>query len=142
MRLRTLALCTLVLALTTPLLAAEARSPMKAGKWQITITMDMPNIPMKLPPVTITKCVTEEQAERPEPPKGSKGDDCKISDYNLSGNTVTWKVVCEKENTTGEGKITFSSESYDGEAHMKMGEIEMTQKFAGKYLGACDGSEK
>ncbi|MGZ8796081.1 MAG: hypothetical protein ACXW2F_01955, partial [Thermoanaerobaculia bacterium] len=65
MKLRTLALCALALALALPTFA----SPMKAGKWQITIQMEMPNMPMKMPPMTVTKCVTQAEAERPEPPK-------------------------------------------------------------------------
>ena len=141
MKLRNFALCVLVLAIAVPTFAAEAKPPMKAGKWQITITMDMPGMPMKMPPMVMTKCVTKEEAERPEPPKPKKGDDCTVSDYKLDGNTVTWTMKCEKQNMTGEGKITFSSDSYDGEAHMKMSDMDITQKFAGKYLGECDGTE-
>ncbi len=137
MKLRTLALFTLVLALAAPVFAADASSPMKPGKWEITITMDMPNMPMKMPPMTFTRCITKEQADHPEPPK-AKSDDCQISDYKLDGNTVTWSVKCEKQKTTGTGRMTFSSDSYDGETHMKVGDMEMTQKFTGKYLGACD----
>jgi hypothetical protein len=142
MKLRNFALCILVLAIAIPTFAAEGKSPMKPGKWQITITMDMPGMPMKMPPMTFTNCITKEQAENPQPPKAKQNDDCKVSDYKMDGNVVTWSMKCEKQNMTGEGKITFSSDSYEGESHMKMGEMEMSQKYAGKYLGECDGTEK
>src|SRR5215213_7066655 len=129
MKLRTLALCTLVLALALPLFAA---SPMKPGKWQITITMDMPNMPMKMPPMTLTNCVTKEQAENPQPPKASGKDDCVVSDYKLDGNTVSWSMECKKQQMKGEGTITFNGDTYEGESHLTAGEMEMTQKYAGK----------
>ena len=133
MKLRILALCTVVLALAATTFAADGRSPMKPGKWSITIQMDMPG--MAMPPMTFTRCVMQEQAERPAPPNT---DDCKLSDYKLDGNTVTWSMKCEKQNMTGEGKITYNGDSYDGQGHMKVGDMDVTQKYSGKYLGDCD----
>lgn len=138
MKVRTLLLCAVVLALTLPMFAADAKSPMKAGKWQTTMQTEMPNMPFKIPAITINSCVTKEQAEKPEPPKGKKNDDCKMTDYKMDGSTVTWTVVCEKQKTTGTGRITYSAESYQGEMKMQMGETEMTTKYTGKYLGECD----
>ena len=139
MNLRTAALSILVLALTTPAFAAD-KSPMKPGKWEITMQMDMPGMPMKMPPMKVTNCVTKEQAENPEPPKAKNGDDCKISDYKRDGNTVSWSMECKKQNMKGEGSITFSDngESYEGIAHLKMGDMDMSQKYSGKYVGECD----
>lgn len=120
-------------ALALPMFAG----PMKAGKWSTTMQTEMPGMPIKIPPVTVETCVTPEQAEHPEPPK-QKNSDCKISDYKLEGSTVTWKMTCEKQNMTGEGKITYGAESYAGEMHMKMGEHEMSAKYSGKRVGDCD----
>lgn len=126
----------LAVALLVPAFANAAVT--KAGKWQITIESEMPGMPMKMPPITMTQCITKEQAEKPEPPKAKKSDDCKVSDYKIEGNTVSWTMTCEKQNVSGEGKITYSGDSYDGAMHVKMGEMEMTQKYHGKYLGECD----
>ena len=142
MKLRTLALAALVLvALALPVLAADAKSPMKPGKWQVTMTMDMPNMPMKMPPMTFTNCITKEQAENPQPPKKKGDEDCKLTDYKIDGNTVTWTVKCTgKTNATGDGKMTFAGDgnSYDGAVHLNMNNMDITQHFAGKYLGECD----
>jgi hypothetical protein len=138
MKPRLFALCTLVLALAVPSFAAEGNSPMKPGKWQITIQMDIPNMPMKMPPMTVTQCVTKEQAENPQPPKSKRDEDCKASDYKLDGNTVTWSVDCPKQKMTGDGKITFSGDTYDGITNLKKGDTVITTKYSGKYLGACD----
>ena len=136
MKLRTLALCVFGLALAAPTFADDAKSTMKPGNWSITIQMDMPG--MAMPPMTFTRCITQEQASHPEPPSDNSVEGCKISDYKLEGNTLTWKMKCEKQGVTGEGRITFSPESYTGEGHMKAGDADMTQKFSGKYLGACE----
>src|SRR5947208_9955421 len=111
-------------ALLVPLAAGAA--PMKPGKWTVTMQMDMPGMPMKMPPMTFSKCVTKEEAENPQPPKQRQDADCKISDYKLDGNTVTWTMTCDKRNMSGKGKITYSGESYDGSMQMKMGEQEMS----------------
>jgi hypothetical protein len=142
MKLRSLALCSLVVALALAAFAADNKSPMKPGKWQITIQMDMPNMPMKMPPMTVTQCITKEQAENPQPPKTKKDDDCKISNYKLDGSTVTWSIDCPKQNMTGDGKITFSGDTYDGVTNLKKADMAITQKFSGKYLGPCDEEKK
>ena len=136
MKLRTLALgiCVLTLAATT--FADDASSTMKPGNWSITVQMDMPG--MAMPPVTVTRCITKEEAEHPQPPADKSAGDCKISDYKLEGNTLTWTMKCDKQDVTGEGKITFSPESYTGEGHMKASGVDVAQKFTGKYLGACE----
>ena len=63
MKFRNLALFVLVCAFVLP---AYAAGPAKAGKWQTTIEMEMEGMPMKMPPVTNTHCITKEQAESAE----------------------------------------------------------------------------
>jgi hypothetical protein len=118
-------------ALLLPL--AATAGPMKAGKWQVTVETPQGNH-------SIERCVTKEEADNPQPPK-MKNDDCKIENYKVDGNVVTWKVTCPATGMTLEGKNTYTGDTFTGETHMKMGEREMTQKSSGKYLGACDGTE-
>jgi hypothetical protein len=117
-----------------------AASPAKVGKWQITTQMEMTGMPMKMPPVTFTHCVTKEDAEKAESyvPQQRKNSDCKYSDMKIEGNTVSWKMTCEKQKMTGEGKITYTEDSLDGAMHMTMEQGEMNVKYSGKFLGACD----
>ncbi|HEV7920420.1 MAG TPA: DUF3617 family protein [Thermoanaerobaculia bacterium] len=131
---KTLLAAAAVLAL--PLLAGA--SPMKAGKWQLVMQMDMPGMPMKMPPIVTTDCVTKEDAENPKPPKAMKDSDCKFSDYKMDGNSISWTVSCPKQSMTGSGKIVYSGDTYDGSMKMKVGEQEMSAKYTGKRLGDCD----
>ena len=138
MRIRSYTLLVAVCALAVPMFAA---SPVKPGKWQVTMEMEMPGMAMKMPPTTITHCITKEDAENPEAtlPKTSKDGKCKISDYKMDGNTVSWSMTCEgKEPMTGSGKITYTGDSYDGSMKMKIGDHEMNAHYTGKRIGDCD----
>lgn len=131
-----LALCAVaVLAIAGTAVAG----PQKPGKWQIKMEMEIPGMPMKLPPVNTTVCLTEEDVNDPQKslPKDPKAD-CKIGDYKVDGNKVTWTVNCPKQNTTGSGEITYTDTTYTGHMDMKVGEQEMKMKYSGKLLGGCE----
>lgn len=117
-------------ALLLPLVAFAG--PMKAGKWEVTIETPAGNR-------TFTRCVTQEEADKPQPPK-KRDDDCKIDNYKVDGHTVTWKVTCQS-GAAMDGKTVYTGDTYTSETHMKMGDREMTQHSSGKYLGACDAAK-
>jgi hypothetical protein len=118
--------------------AASAAHPQKPGKWQHKIEMEMPGMPMKLPPMTFERCVTEEDLKDPQKAIPSDGKSkCKIGDYKIDGNTVTWTVDCPEQQTKGSGEITFTEGSYTGWMKMTVGEQEMKTKYSGKWLGEC-----
>jgi hypothetical protein len=130
----------LLLAMTFSSLAQAAdHPPQKPGKWRLTIQMEMPGMPMKMPPITRDICVTEDDINDPQKavPNDPKNP-CKVSDYKVDGNKVSWTVDCPKQKTTGTGEMTFADESYTGWTKFKMGEQEMTQNYSAKWLGACD----
>ena len=129
----------LVLAVVFP--AAAADNPAKPGKWQIKMEMEIPNMPVKMPPVNWEVCLTEEDLK--DPAKSVPGNDpkrktdCTVADYKVDGKTVTWTVDCPKQNTKGEGEITYDDDSYRGTMLMTVGEQEMNVKYSGKWLGEC-----
>lgn len=135
MKLRNLMLVAAVCLLALPVAASAAtEGTVKPGKWEVTVQMDMPG--MQMPAQTVTQCVSQTDAEAVIPRMQESG--CRVSDVVMSGNTVTWKVACTEQHLTGEGKLTYEETSYNGEAHLKIGETEMTMKYAGKRIGACD----
>jgi hypothetical protein len=121
---------------------AFAASPAKPGKYEMTVQSEMTGMPVKIPAHTFTYCLTKEDIENAEklaPEQQRKNSDCKRTDLKIDGNTVSWKVSCEKSKMTGEGKVTYSGDSVDGSMHMSMPNGgEMNAKYSGKYLGACD----
>jgi hypothetical protein len=140
MKLRNIALCALVSILAVPTFAASVA---KAGKWQTTIETEMAGMPMKMPARTVTSCVTKEQAENAEnliPKSGDKRRNCTFKDVKVEGSTVSWSMSCDN-GMTGSGKITYSGDEFVGSMQMKMQDRDISAKYTGKYLGACDGTE-
>ena len=119
-----------------------AQSPVRDGRWEVSTEIDMPGMPMKIPSMKTIQCVTKDQADDPHQsvPRGQQDQagDCKVSDYKIVGNTVTWTVKCEGKNPmTGNGEITYAIDTYDGWMKMKTSDAEMTMKYTGKRLGDC-----
>lgn len=126
--------------LATGLLAVPAfSSNLQPGKYQVTVEMEMGD--MKMPPTTVTQCISKEDAEKAgttiQQTLGADGD-CKLSDVKADGDTITYKVACPKKQISGDGTFHVAGETYDGTMHLNMAGSQMTQKFSGKRLGACD----
>ena len=136
MKLRATWCAVLLLAVPAVMLAA---SPQKAGKWQVKMKMEVPGMPFQMPAVTTEVCLTEEDLADPEKsvPKDAKSD-CKVSDYKMDGNTVTYSISCPKQKMKGTGEITYTDTSYEGVVDLDVDGAQMKQKFTGKYLGACE----
>jgi hypothetical protein len=133
---RNLVLATLVLALTLPAIAAE--HPQKPGQWEMTIQMDMPGMPFKMPPVKTTVCVSADDLKDPQKsvPNDPKNK-CTVSDYKIDGNKVTWSMECPKQKMKGTGEATYTDDSFTATTHLTMEDHEMTAKYSGKWKGEC-----
>jgi len=136
-----------LLALTLVAVAAvamAAQNPMRPGNWETTIQMHMANVPMQMPEMKTTQCITPEQLEKDPAsglPQGMRGrggnNQCEVSDYKVTGHTVSWKMACAQQQMTAAGELTFSGDSYTGTMKASMPQGEMTMKMTGKRLGDC-----
>lgn len=129
---------------------ALAQSGMRPGEWEVTTQMQMPNMPagFQMPAMKMNQCITPEQAKDPAntvPRQSGRGrgnkDDCKMSDYKTTGNTITWSMACTSpDKLTGTGEMTFAGDdSYTSTMKMVMAQGEMTMKMTGKRIGDCTG---
>jgi len=123
-----------------------AGSNMKPGLWEITTTMDMPGMPMTMPPMTHTRCYTKndtEDAKKVAPSAPRKDENCELKDHRVTGNKVTWSVQCQgKRAGSGTGEMVLQGDSYEGTIKMtsvdpRRGEVKMTQHNKGKRVGDC-----
>jgi hypothetical protein len=126
--------------------AVVAQDPRRDGNWQVTMEMDMPGMPQKMPPMTLTQCVTKEDANDPTKltpqGRGAAPANCKVSDYRSDGNKVSWSMRCEGENAmSGTGELVYGVDTYTGTMKMSMARggqpMTMTMKYSGKRLGDC-----
>ena len=78
--------------------ALLAQNPIREGRWEVTTQMQMANIPMQLPAQKTVHCITKKQLEDPGstlpggPDAKDKNNPCKVSDYDASGNKITWNI--------------------------------------------------
>lgn len=124
-----------------------AQAGMRPGQWETTTQMQMPNMPagVQMPAMKNTQCITPDQAKDPAsavPRQSGRGrggkDDCKVSDYKMTGNTATWMMACTSpDKMTATGEMTFGDDSYTSTMKMVMAQGEMTMKTTGKRIGDC-----
>ena len=116
-------------------------TPLRAGLWEVRVETEMEGVPMALPTMTRKTCVTEKDLV-PHTPQ--QGEDCKVLEQEMQGNTVTWRIRCrQSEGTTeGSGRIVYQGDRYRGTLDIRMagGQMDgmrMRQKISGRRLGAC-----
>ncbi|MEI6127009.1 MAG: DUF3617 family protein [Pseudomonadota bacterium] len=130
----------ILFSVSSPCLAGGEPN-MQEGLWEITTTIDMPGMPAGMPPMKQTQCMTKKDMI---PQNQEKGQDCKIVQTKLDGNTVTWTMKCGSEEGAmeGSGKITYAGDRFNGSFIMTMqdpeqGKMQMTQKMSGRKTGPC-----
>ena len=130
----------LTLALSWTLLAQQ--SPMRPGNWEVIMKMSMPG--MEMPPMKQTQCVTQEMLKDPQSaiPKGPNtqgANDCKMSDYKMTGSTASYKMVCTKPQAmTMVGEMKYSgTDAYVGTVQMDMSGQKMSMTMDAKRVGDC-----
>ena len=117
--------------------ALSLAAGIKEGQWEITSVMDMPNMPMKMPPQTVKHCYTKEDVSD-QRKVINRDKNCTVKDYKVSGSKVTWTVVCTGPNSgTMNGETVFSDTSYTSTMKMKSQGQNMTMKVKGKRIGNC-----
>lgn len=122
--------------------SAVAEEPFKyEGEWQTTVQTEMPGMPIKLPPVTYTQCLTEENRI---PQKTEENQDCEIVEQNFSGNKATWHMICKDGQSVidNRGEIVYTENTFEGVFRSTIKEpgedpMTITNKLTGKKIGPC-----
>jgi uncharacterized protein DUF3617 len=145
---------------------ADAQTAIKPGKWEYTVTMQMPNMPqvppgVQLPPnvqmqqgaggmsITHTSCMngSDPTAElrRPGGPRGSAEGQCKVERLQQNGATVSWASTCKTPQATvhSEGTAHYNGDRMEANfttrtTHASGPPIQVSQHVDGRYLGPCD----
>jgi hypothetical protein len=130
-----------LVAILTLVWAAGASAEIKEGQWEITTKTEMKGMPVQMPATTMKQCITKKD---PVPQKQEKGQECKIKDQKISGDTVTYTVECRsaEATTVSTGKTTYKANSFDGTTSTVIKakgqpEMQITNTMSGKYIGPC-----
>ena len=139
-----------VTMLLTPAVAAAQAPPMRAGMWELTVNVNMPNFPVAMPPITTNQCVTPDMLETPDGVlgqgplagpmnMGQDDTDCEIRDYELVGQTVTWAISCtQPQEFSAEGEMTFGDDRYTGTMSSQTPQGLMTMSLDAVRTGDCN----
>jgi hypothetical protein len=151
----------IILAALAILPAAAVASHGKAGLWEVTSTMSMPQMSpaqaaqmqamgMQMPmghTTTHQKCMTpaEAAADMPVPPHNK---DCALSNVKMEGHTYSGDVTCSGE-FQGQGHFseTFDSDEHFSGTSTMTGSanghpVNMSNTMEGKWISADCGSAK
>jgi len=113
--------------------SAQARDDL----WEVSTKMEMPGMPMAIPPQTNRVCVGKNRKDEDFIPKQGN---CRMVDSKRAGNTLTYRMECTGDHAgTVDGTIIFGNNAYDGQMKltMKGSSDAMTTTFSGKRIGDC-----
>lgn len=145
MSIRTIKLLTLMVAGCSAAVFAAAPD-FKEGKWDVSYRMEVVGMPFPMPPITARKTMCLDKSNY-VPDNSQQGQECKVSNQKVNGNTVTWTMHCYAQERTieGHGKITYQGDRYDGAMDAKLisddGQgpaVGYQYTMHGQRLGACD----
>ena len=113
----------------------------RGGQWRITTQMTITGMPVVIPPVTVTQCVTpKDGVPRPSAQQGS----CEVSDIKAEGNKFSWHVKCSGQRPgEGSGQVTYDGDKMNGQMTMQMQNprsgqpMTVTQTITGQRVGDC-----
>ena len=128
-----------ILVTTASVSFAGSELNMQEGQWEITTKMEIPSMPMEMPPMKRTQCLMKKDIV---PQSSQEGQECTISETKVTGNTVTWAMQCSGGPggaTKGNGTITYNGSSMKGTIKMTdtQSNMEMTGHLTGHRIGDC-----
>jgi len=144
MSIRTMKFLTILLVGSTGT-AFAAGPDFKEGEWSVSYRMEVVGMPFPMPPITARKTMCLDKSNF-VPDNSQQGQECKVSDQKVNGNTVTWTMHCRAQERTieGHGKITYKGDRYDGVMDAKLISVDyqsptVSYKYTmqGQRLGAC-----
>jgi hypothetical protein len=120
MSVRTVKFLTLLLAGGSGAVFA-AGPDFKEGEWGVSYRIEVVGMPFPGPPITARKTMCLDKNNY-VPDNSQQGQECKVSDQKVNGNTVTWTMRCRAQKRTieGQGTITYKGERYDGVMNAKL----------------------
>lgn len=121
--------------------ATPSRPDVHPGLWEISVTMNVPGMPIALPAIKQQHCVTRHDLV---PPTTQPGQQCQLLDHSVSANTVTWNMACKEGETVmhGHGTVTYTADEFKGQVEMTMqggtgNAMHMTSSLSGRRIGEC-----
>ncbi|MFO7686413.1 MAG: DUF3617 family protein [Desulfobacterales bacterium] len=109
---------------------------MNPGNWEITTTTEMAGMPPQT--LTHTQCITNEDLV---PMSGDANQECQVTDVQMNGNTVSWKITCGGQGggMSGTGQVTYEGDRMHGTMQMTIAGYgtQVKNTLSGRRVGDC-----
>ena len=132
MRIVTAASLALTIAFAAPVFAQKGPNikEMKPGKYSYTMEMNNPGLPMKMPPMTFTQCVTAKDMDEGRAFQSQKdaGVDCTYSNVKASPGSFQFTAMCKMQ-----GGMAMEAD-YDGKVAGNVVTMNVKQKMTGGQM--------
>lgn len=121
----------LVLTLASSL--AGAAPNVVPGLWETTVTVHVEGGSFPMPAIKSRKCINQNDLV---PNSVQSNMRCNMSEPEVDGNDVSWKVNCadERGEMTGEAKITYAGDHFEGNMDVLIEEIGGDRSLKMKYV--------
>lgn len=115
---------------------AAAAGPKSGEEWEMRTTVEMPGMPFAIPPTVVRQCIEDKGTV---PYQENKGEKCVTIYKNVSGNTLSWQLVCNGKDGKTEltGVSIYNGNIMDSKIKMKSKRGNMSMHMTGKKMGAC-----
>lgn len=117
---------------------SSAGSLLKEGLYEITSKMEIPGMPVPMPPITFKQCMTN---QNPVPNQSQSGQECRIKNLKTKGNTVSWDMICDSQQgkMKSSGKVTYKGDRFNGVVMTDIpGQGQMKMTMTGQRIGKCN----
>jgi len=122
-----------------PAAVLAADNAMQPGMWEYQMKMEMPGMPMQMPPQTFQHCMTKQDVDKGEYGRNPRDkSDCKVANMKRDPGKVSYDVVCTGEHAgKGHFDFTMTPTTLTGGGTMDMEGHSMKQTFSAKRVGDC-----
>jgi hypothetical protein len=117
---------------------SAAQIPLRVGQYEVIADMDFAGTKLSQ---KNTDCITADQLKdfSTAVMDADEQQSCKVSNYKVSGNKVTFNTTCEEEGLTMTS-MTFATESFTGAITSKDNQSRTTTiRTTAKRVGECKG---
>ena len=130
-------LMNMVIAVSLCVGTAWAGPQMNPGNWEITTNTEMTGMPPQS--ITHTQCITTDDLV---PVSNDANQECRVTDVQMNGNTVTWKITCggDQNGMDGTGQVVYAGDSMQGAMTFTIRPYgsQMKNTISGRRIGNCD----
>jgi hypothetical protein len=115
---------------------AALAAGMQPGNYEFTTKMELPGMPVAMPPMTAQHCLKAEDIANNEQYRTDRSQDCEVRNFKQAGARTTFDLAC-KDGTAGKAEYTVADNGMTGKTVVTRDGQAITMNIAAKRIGEC-----